>query len=776
MRKFRKSPRAFTLVELSVIIIIIGIFIAGIITADALIKKFRLQSAQALTKSSPITGITGNAIWLESSLDTSFLDSESNNSNAISTWNDQSVNVNKFSISQVGSGPVYSNTINYVHAVKFSGSTANYLKIADASFLNNTDYTIVILEKRQAANAGYFLSTTDVSDAADNKLALGYASDGVISHSHNSTNYAITPKVSAYADSTDKPRLFTFVQDSSAGKETYINGTLSASDAANTSQLSGISTLAIGKGYTGEIGEIAIFTKVLTPQDREAVEDYLGKKWTRKINRASSASCINGIVTDSGCSNVCSTSVVVGVATPTQVSDGDSGTLSCNAAGYSGAASVSYNCSNGNLNPVGTCAAISCTASGTGYSKTGLAYATSGSGSFACDTGYTGTKNYTCTSAGAATITGGTCTAITCTAPAGTGYAAQSNLPYAASGSGSFSCTTGTGTINYTCTSTGVATITGGACSAAVCTGGTVDTSISGTTIHMFTSNGTLNCTGAGARSNVQVLVVAGGGGGTTYGGGGGGGGVVYKTNHSLSASSYSVTVGGGGARNINVNGNGGSGGNSVFDTMTAYGGGGGTSGGTPGAVSGGSGGGSGRDSGNSVGGAVIAGIAAGGTSYGNVGGGSQGPGWDGGGGGGGAGAVGGLGRGNGSMAGEVGGNGGNGIAISITSGSTASYPGTYGGGGGGSVSGNTSTSSGGTGGGGSGGRAGTNGTANTGGGGGGGTIIGVSTGGTSIVGSGGSGVVIIRYLGAQRATGGTVTSAGGYTYHTFTSSGEFKV
>jgi hypothetical protein len=33
---------------------------------------------------------------------------------------------------------------------------------------------------------------------------------------------------------------------------------------------------------------------------------------------------------------------------------------------------------------------------------------------------------------------------------------------------------------------------------------------------------------------------------------------------------------------------------------------------------------------------------------------------------------------------------------------------------------------------------------------------------------------VIIRYAGGQRATGGTVTSAGGYTYHTFSTSGTF--
>jgi hypothetical protein len=60
-----------------------------------------------------------------------------------------------------------------------------------------------------------------------------------------------------------------------------------------------------------------------------------------------------------------------------------------------------------------------------------------------------------------------------------------------------------------------------------------------------------------------------------------------------------------------------------------------------------------------------------------------------------------------------------------------------------------------------------TAGLANTGGGGGGGSQ---SSSGLS----GGSGVVIVRYLGSQRATGGTVTSSGGFTIHTFTTSGTF--
>jgi hypothetical protein len=62
-------------------------------------------------------------------------------------------------------------------------------------------------------------------------------------------------------------------------------------------------------------------------------------------------------------------------------------------------------------------------------------------------------------------------------------------------------------------------------------------------------------------------------------------------------------------------------------------------------------------------------------------------------------------------------------------------------------------------------------GTANTGGGGGG---AGGGNNAARVGTTGGSGVVIIRYAGAQVGTGGTVTNVGGYTYHTFTSSGTY--
>ena len=273
-----------------------------------------------------------------------------------------------------------------------------------------------------------------------------------------------------------------------------------------------------------------------------------------------------------------------------------------------------------------------------------------------------------------------------------------------------------------------------------------------------------------------EVLVVAGGGaGGGYHGGGGGAGGVLYTSNYTIVRNTtYTVTVGQGGAGANSTSNTGDPGGNSIFSgastVLTAVGGGAGKSQGnaTQARNNGGSGGGGCDGNSSSITGG--SGTAAQGFNGGDVSGESGGSlavyyGTAGGGGAGGVGGTGGI---------VNGGFGGPGLPFSISG--TTQY---YGGGGGGTNLTNILTYGiGGIGGGGTGGvspsphnsplRYSTNGSANTGGGGGGYLYSG--NGG----GSGGSGIVIIRYKGPQKATGGTVTTVGSETVHTFTSSGTF--
>ena len=233
-----------------------------------------------------------------------------------------------------------------------------------------------------------------------------------------------------------------------------------------------------------------------------------------------------------------------------------------------------------------------------------------------------------------------------------------------------------------------------------------------------------------------DVLVVAGGGaGGASTGAGGGAGGLCYQTGRSVSATTYNITVGAGGTAG---GGAGGSGTNSVFDTITALGGGGGNYGPFAAGSNGGSGGGGGE---GQAGGSATQGTSGGATGYGNAGatGPNSAPYRHGGGGG--AGTAG--------VSGSSTGAGGDGLSTwsswGVVTGIGENVSGTYylaGGGGGGSNS--TTASPGGLGGGGIGsGTSNSAGLTNTGGGGGGAG----SNAGTSR--AGGSGVVIVRYLKA---------------------------
>ena len=250
---------------------------------------------------------------------------------------------------------------------------------------------------------------------------------------------------------------------------------------------------------------------------------------------------------------------------------------------------------------------------------------------------------------------------------------------------------------------------------------------------------------------SANYLVVAGGGGG---GGSEGGGGLTGSATLT-SGTAYTITVGAGGAGGPGTNTTGAAGStgtNSSISTVATALAGGGGGGWLSVGLSGGSGGGGAQLSGGT--GTSGQGYA-GGSGY------NGGP-YDGGGGGGGASSVGA----NGTS--TTGGNGGAGVSNSI-SGSAVNYAG---GGGGGTYAGGTA-GSGGVGGAGNGSAsgAGSAATANTGGGGGGG----FSNGSPYYAGgNGGSGIVIISYYGPQRGTGGTVTSSGGYTIHTFTTSGTY--
>ncbi len=362
--KFQK--RAFSLIEVSVVLVIVGIFVAGIFASNAFITKARLAAAQSLLKSSPIRDIKDNALWLETSAFDSFAGSEASDGTPLTTWYEQRSATSKVTLTAVDGGPTYSNTINRIHAVKFAG--AGYFTF-DGSFLNNTDYTITILEKREVAGGNNYFLGDSAATTTNQSLLLGYSADGQIIHSQGASS-SYSALVSGYSKSSDSPRLLTFTHSSTAGKKLYINGVLAAKDETNLAPLTGIGTLSFGKGYTGQIGELAIFTRALKDDEIKSVEGYVAQKFSSKLVGNASTDCLGKVVTTSGCEvsssggggSTCPVSVV-GVTSTTPVAEG-SGSLTCNATGYAGTSA--YTCTSGTL----SAAACGCDTAN-GYSLSG---------------------------------------------------------------------------------------------------------------------------------------------------------------------------------------------------------------------------------------------------------------------------------------------------------------------------------------------------------------------------------------------------------------------
>ena len=70
--KLRKIT-AFSLIELSIVILVIGLLIAGAIQGSNMISKAALSSARTLTESSPVNSIRSLFIWFDSTSKANFL-------------------------------------------------------------------------------------------------------------------------------------------------------------------------------------------------------------------------------------------------------------------------------------------------------------------------------------------------------------------------------------------------------------------------------------------------------------------------------------------------------------------------------------------------------------------------------------------------------------------------------------------------------------------------------------------------------------------------------
>lgn len=161
-----KFKKAYTLIEISGILIIIAIFMVGVYQGMNIFHETQISGAKSLTKSAPVMRTENVGLWYETTLDESIDKSEKNTGVKITKWFDinsqrverfnafagQSGKSNHFSFDPnpllVASGPEYQEkAINGLPGLKFTNSqNVSQFLVIDPNFkINDDDFSIFIV-------------------------------------------------------------------------------------------------------------------------------------------------------------------------------------------------------------------------------------------------------------------------------------------------------------------------------------------------------------------------------------------------------------------------------------------------------------------------------------------------------------------------------------------------------------------------------------------------------------------------------------------------------
>lgn len=287
-----KKPhsKAFTLLELAFVILIIGIFVAGIMSAKDLVKKSKLANARALTESSPVAGTSGLKIWVETTLDNAI----SPNTNledgaAITQWNDINPQSKvKYSLSG-GSSPFYKEFgINDLPSLNFVPNS--YLTIPNCRMFNNINYTVFIVDmltEPQNPNSDFtmaLLGGNNIDANSNNSSNITLSYNYTIANKYYQTlfNYS-TPGTYNYTFTTFVPHIHTLKYDSGTSYY-WLDSGITADSQKPNGQIDNCYQSWLGKDYgknyyRGYVSELILFNRSLTDDERQTIETYLSKKY-----------------------------------------------------------------------------------------------------------------------------------------------------------------------------------------------------------------------------------------------------------------------------------------------------------------------------------------------------------------------------------------------------------------------------------------------------------------------------------------------------------------
>ena len=328
-KNLKKAKRkGFSLIELSVVVLIIGILIAGITSGSRLVRNSKLASAAQFTKSSDINSIADLVLWLEPTQENSFATTTDNtsaltyakiadpkdasyvkdtlrpdNREYVARWNDISPRAlagNKKSIYQeTGSKrPMYiANAINGLPALQFDGSTqylysqnnnttpsapplvagdTSYTMIAVFSFNPSSGDQNILCQAPNTNQAGQLSSMNAPNSTSFRHDISGTATASSLSTKTSTPYIAIIRLEDTQIMSTNN--IYFSLNNSISNQTLNTSSHILSSDALIVGGCGAISTSSIFS-LNGYVGEVLVFDRALKTEEIDTINKYLSKKW-----------------------------------------------------------------------------------------------------------------------------------------------------------------------------------------------------------------------------------------------------------------------------------------------------------------------------------------------------------------------------------------------------------------------------------------------------------------------------------------------------------------
>lgn len=279
--------QAFSLIELSIVILIIGILIAGVTQSSRLVASMRLATARAQTQSAPVTSIRNLVSWYESTSENSFKSTvDESGAPSIDAWYDVATTTttkNNAIQNTSGNQPKYAtSSVNGLPVVRFDG-TDDFLTLPNGTVpYANSPYTIFFVY-RMNADGSYGLLGSGTYAVTNNTNAFRTNASAIF------VNYWWSVDASSGTNMVPANKFHVVdVAYDLANRMIYVNGTLASTTASSANAATSLNN-TIGVTNTteymnGDIAEIIIFDRALKTEERQSIEKYLGKKWGIKVS------------------------------------------------------------------------------------------------------------------------------------------------------------------------------------------------------------------------------------------------------------------------------------------------------------------------------------------------------------------------------------------------------------------------------------------------------------------------------------------------------------